>query len=587
MSSTVTSLKKDRKTPGVYVTEFPAFPPSIVGVATAVPVFIGYTETAVDPSSQKPVYLEAISISSMADYTAAFGYGFDTSYVVARVNTDSSKPAIPYDFQANITDDKGAVTLGQFVVGAQEAGALTGSIAPQFNLYMAMQLFYANGGGQCFVISAANYWGTFDVKPPVTSTPVQVSATTLISGLTVAQDTRGPTMIVVPDACLLAPTPGATATDPVVYADYGKVVTVMLDQASMLQDRVAILDLPGALDPANWSKPGLLAMRENFYKEIAPSQDSFSYGAAYAPAVESSVLTKDDINFNNLRNTDASTETMNILLNTQAIASYTDPATLKSVQARIAHAFPVTATGNQYAPADTSLYPAPPTDPVKLAAYNTTLDQYLVNAVPLFGQIEQILVGKLNSAPPSGILAGVWTANDANRGVWNAPANVSLASVIGPKVVLSDKDQGDYNAPLNGEAIDILRALVNRGTVVWGARTLDANSLDYRYIQVRRTLIYIEQSIKAALQQFVFAPNTGGTWATVTAAISNFLTNLWQSGGLMGDKVSDAFTVQCGLGSTMTGLDILNGYMIVNVAVQMVHPAEFIELTFTQTMQGI
>jgi phage tail sheath protein FI len=164
---------------------------------------------------------------------------------------------------------------------------------------------------------------------------------------------------------------------------------------------------------------------------------------------------------------------------------------------------------------------------------------------------------------------------------------LSLADVIGPKVLLTDEDQGNYNAPLNGNAIDILRAMINRGTVVWGARTLDGNSLDYRYIQVRRTLIYIEQSIKEALQQFVFAANDGGTWATVTSAISNFLTQLWQAGGLMGDKASDAFSVKCGVPSTMSGLDVLNGYMIVNVTVQMIHPAEFIELTFTQTMQGV
>jgi phage tail sheath protein FI len=577
MSSTTTSLKKDRKTPGVYVTEFPAFPPSIVGVATAVPIFIGYTETAMDPSSQKPAYLQAVPIGSMADYTAAFGYGYDTSYTVAQVNTDPTK-LVAYDFQANFVDSTAKTVSAQFVVGATVAGAVVGDIAPQFNLYTAMQLFYANGGGSCFVVSVANYWGKTDVIPTPAAPAVSVDGTLLAAGLDVSQDTRGPTMLVIPDACMLG-----TPTD---YSAYGTLAVKMLKQASLLQDRVAILDLPGALNPDNWTKPGLIATRSAFYDQIAAAQNSFSYGVAYAPAVETSILTTDDVTFNNLGGSADSIKTMNNLLNTQAVAAYADPDTLKSVQAHIAQAF-LAGAGAEYAQPDTTLFPAPPTDPVALAQYTTTLDQYLVNAVPLFGQIEQILVSKLNAAPPSGILAGVWTANDASRGVWNAPANVSLASVIAPKVLLTDLDQADYNVPLNGEAIDILRALVNRGTVVWGARTLDGNSLDYRYIQVRRTLIYIEQSIKGALQQFVFAANDGGTWTTVTAAISNFLTNLWQSGGLMGDKASDAFTVQCGLGSTMTGLDILNGYMIVNVTVQMIHPAEFIELTFTQTMQGV
>jgi phage tail sheath protein FI len=123
--------------------------------------------------------------------------------------------------------------------------------------------------------------------------------------------------------------------------------------------------------------------------------------------------------------------------------------------------------------------------------------------------------------------------------------------------------------------------------VVWGARTLDANSLDWRYIQVRRTLVYIETSIKTALNQFVFAANDGKTWVAATAMVSGFLQGLWSQGGLMGDKASDAFTVQCGLGSTMTGMDILNGYMIVQVTLQMIHPAEFIELTFKQKMEGV
>ena len=117
--------------------------------------------------------------------------------------------------------------------------------------------------------------------------------------------------------------------------------------------------------------------------------------------------------------------------------------------------------------------------------------------------------------------------------------------------------------------------------------TLDGNSNDERYIQARRTIIYIEQSIKSALNVFIFAPNDANTWVTVTAKVSNFLTDLWEQGGLMGAKASDAFTVQCGLGSTMTGQDILDGYMIVQVTLQMIRPDEFIELTFRQKMEGV
>jgi phage tail sheath protein FI len=159
--------------------------------------------------------------------------------------------------------------------------------------------------------------------------------------------------------------------------------------------------------------------------------------------------------------------------------------------------------------------------------------------------------------------------------------------VVQPSLKLNGDQQGPLNVPLNGKAVNVIREFVGRGPVVWGARTLDGNSNDWRYVQVRRTIVYVEQSIKAALNMFVFAPNTGTTWVAVTAMVSGFLTNLWQQGGLMGAKPDEAFSVQCGLGSTMTGIDVLEGYMIVQVTLQMIRPAEFIELTFKQKMQGV
>jgi phage tail sheath protein FI len=117
------------------------------------------------------------------------------------------------------------------------------------------------------------------------------------------------------------------------------------------------------------------------------------------------------------------------------------------------------------------------------------------------------------------------------------------------------------------------------------SRTLDGNSNDY--IQVRRTLLYVEQSIRDALQPFVFAPNTGQTWATVVSTVSGLLTTVWSQGGLLGATAAEAFTVQCGVGSTMTGTDVLEGWMIVQVTLAMIRPAEFIELTFKQKMEGV
>jgi hypothetical protein len=107
---------------------------------------------------------------------------------------------------------------------------------------------------------------------------------------------------------------------------------------------------------------------------------------------------------------------------------------------------------------------------------------------------------------------------------------------------------------------------------------------DWRYIQVRRALIYIEQSIKSALDRFVAAPNDADTWAAAVGVVSSFLDGVWSQGGLIGAAASESYTVQCGLGSTMTAQDILEGYMIVQVTLQMIRPGEFIELTVKQKL---
>jgi hypothetical protein len=214
------------------------------------------------------------------------------------------------------------------------------------------------------------------------------------------------------------------------------------------------------------------------------------------------------------------------------------------------------------------------------------LGQALRAEIPGAAELFRQAAESQNVLPPSGAMAGVITMTDATRGVWNAPANVGIAGLIAPTYQISDQEQQDLNTPVEGLAVNAIRTFVGRGVVVWGARTLDGNSNDWRYIQVRRTLIYVEQSVKTAPNSFVFAPNTATTWVTVTAMIESFLHGLWSSGGLMGPTPAQAFSVQCGLGSTMTADDVLNGVMIVQVRLQMVHPAEFIELVFKQQMLG-
>jgi phage tail sheath protein FI len=581
---TATSSYLARVTPGVYTTEIDAFGTGIVGVATAVPIFIGYTEFAGDPTTGAPMYNQPVPISSMMEYGQYFGGAAPAGFAVAPIGNPNSQSASGSGasgsgsssgstastetpaFYASYVPATGAAAITPFSLqSTAEAGEIT-----QFNLYWAMQAFFANGGSQCYIVSVGSYW--VGQSPTSIPTPTaqwfldSIGGTALNAGVTAAGYATGPTMTVVPEACLLT------------LSDYSNVVTAMLSQASVLKDRVAIIDPPGILSANTLTL--LEAAQTALAGAIAPAISGASYGAVYAPAINASVVSPSNILYTNLVDAGGNNATINNILTTQATQLYSGAA-LTSVQAAIATAFPVADKGAQYSLSGTGY---PTIQNQTLAEWQLALDNVLLSTLPVFKQIETLVAAAMNILPASPFAAGVWAASDSRNGVWNAPANIALASAVSPLYIMSDAEQGGFNMPVNGQAINIIRAQPGRGNVVWGARTLDGNSLDYRYIQVRRTLIYIEQSIKQALAPYVFAANDSLTWSTVSAAISSFLTDLWQRGGLMGAKPSEAFTVSVGLGSTMTAQDVLNGYMIVAVTLQLIHPAEFIELTFTQTM---
>jgi hypothetical protein len=194
----------------------------------------------------------------------------------------------------------------------------------------------------------------------------------------------------------------------------------------------------------------------------------------------------------------------------------------------------------------------------------------------------QTLAGTL---PPSGAMAGVYATTDSTRGVWSAPASVGIVGATSVTLRLSDSQQADLNVDaVSGKSVNAIRFFNAQGLLVWGARTLDGNSQDWRFVPVRRTVTYIEQSVKQALQAFVFAPNDASTWRAVQGMIAGFLTGLWQQGGLQGAKASDGFQVSIGLGSTMTAQDLLDGVMRVTLLLALVRPAEFIVVTIEQQM---
>lgn len=188
--------------------------------------------------------------------------------------------------------------------------------------------------------------------------------------------------------------------------------------------------------------------------------------------------------------------------------------------------------------------------------------------------------------PPSSAVVGVYTANDTDRGVWKAPANVRLASVIEPVVRIDNAYQDSLNLDAtSGKAINAIRAFTGKGTLVWGARTLAGNDNEWRYVPVRRFFNMVEESVKKSTQWAVFEPNDPNTWVKVRGMIENYLTQKWREGALAGATTKDAFFVRCGLGTTMTAQDILEGRLIVELGIAAVRPSEFIILSFSHQVQ--
>jgi uncharacterized protein len=657
------------KTPGVYVEEIPKFPPSIAPVETAIPAFVGYTEKAVrngETLLKKPTRIE-----SLAEYEQLFG-GPPSQNVEVFLDGDNN-----------------------FV--RSQAGSM-------LYLYDSLRMFYANGGGKCYIVSVGKY----------PSAPAGILAADVESGLLELEKEDEPTIILMPEAVSVSGGP---------YSLQQKA----LAQSAKLMDRVVVCELLNATDSTTFNTK-IAEFRNGI------GINDLKYGAAYAPWINANlprslrrknlILKREGTNSNiqleslttdtdilNLladvvlaENTGASLDASEIAISGAAEKTLSDAlqaaldayrvtdntttpanlgtalqgftnltlALLKAVQDINTTAFPVTtqfkikeaivsylenpslknsvkklAANHLFiaqAPAIVLINTASPdfnpsavllgyADGAALLAdvalgdvaadytnANTNKKRadvsrdaaYIAcgNAIAIFRHIEkstdefekslnnalQVSFGKfkelttkgaeaLNLLPPGGAVAGIYAKTDNERGVWKAPANVSLSAVISPAVRISHEQQAEYNVDVNaGKSVNIIRSFTGKGTLIWGARTLAGNDNEWRYVNVRRFFNFVEESVKKATEQFVFESNDANTWVKVQAMIENFLNTLWRQGALQGVKPEHAFYVAVGLGKTMTALDILEGRMIIEIGMAAVRPAEFIILRFSHKM---
>jgi uncharacterized protein len=175
--------------------------------------------------------------------------------------------------------------------------------------------------------------------------------------------------------------------------------------------------------------------------------------------------------------------------------------------------------------------------------------------------------------PPSGHIAGVYARTDTERGVHKAPANTAVRGVLGLEQRLSDGQHG----PLNLAGINVLRIFPGSAqVVVWGARTtVDPDITDWLYVNVRRLLLFIEESIEEGIRFAVFEPNNQALWQKLKRTISEFLTRVWRDGALFGEKPEQAFYVRIDEALNPPSTRAL-GQLYIEIAVAPVRPAEFI-----------
>jgi hypothetical protein len=182
--------------------------------------------------------------------------------------------------------------------------------------------------------------------------------------------------------------------------------------------------------------------------------------------------------------------------------------------------------------------------------------------------------------PPGGYIAGIYARSDQERGVHKAPANEVVRGALGLEFAITKGVQ----EILNPRGVNCIRTFPGRGIRVWGARTTSSDSL-WKYINVRRLFLFLEESIEEATQSFVFEPNNEKLWERVKQTITQFLTRVWRDGALMGTTPDQAFFVKVDR-TIMTQDDIDNGRLIVMIGVAPVKPAEFVIFRIAQTRGG-
>ena len=460
-------------------------------------------------------------ITSMIEYEAIFG---------------TTEP-IPIDIEVDTNPNSG---LNRIEVIPKWEGL-------QFMMYYSLQSYFANGGGPCYIIStgAQKVEETPERGTPPPAPPKEID---LIVKLETEDE---PTLLVFPDA---------------VYGEgYGDLLqAALLHCADPKQNnRFVIMDVPEETDKNEPDRIGKDA--ENFRELVGTGIEKLKYGAAYYPYLKTTlpiVYHPEQVIINSIKQGGKEIdEVVTALTGLQDdTASQAEKDKIEKRKEELTKMKELSGKNINEACEDSN------------ALYNE-----IIRALREKGRV---------TLPPSSIIAGIYAQTDNLRGVWKSPANVSVNTVIGPDIKISDNDNDRLNVDTNtGKSINAIRAFTGQGNLVWGGRTLAGNDNEWRYISIRRFFNMVEESTKRSLRRFVFEPNNRNTWVKVKAMIDNYLNGLWRAGALLGDKPEQAYKVAVGMPETFTEDEMFQGFMVVEIHMAVVRPAEFIVLKFMHKFQ--
>lgn len=550
------------KSPGVYVEEISTLPPSVAEVSTAVPAFVGYTQLGAGSVHQ---------VSTMLEFEQAFGLAAPSTFTV-ETHVDPATGDI-------VTD---SITRG-------ESG-----VTPKFLMHYCLDLYFKNGGSRCYVASVGDFG----------STPAKEH---FERGLAMIEQEDEPTLLVLTDAVNLA------------AGDYYDLCQQALAQCKKLGDRFAVFDVKdGDVDAfRNGIGTDGLAYGAAYYPYLATNlgyryreQDVTVIDKSAAPSAPSWQKTfgADGITVSQTGSPADTPPQVQITKGTAATAvgftvedgkltiSNADGKTGADVATAFqtwmsdpgndAGGFTITASGTGDGPVTTTGASVEDLQSTGGGGSgSSTLASVQSTKTALYNHVKKALSKPRAVLPASAAVAGIYARVDRDRGVWKAPANVSVSSIIGPETRITNDDQERLNVdPTAGKSINAIRAFAGKGTLVWGARTLAGNDNEWRYVSVRRLFIMIEESAKKSTAFAVFEPNDATTWLKVKGMLESYLYGLWERGALQGSTPEQAYFVNVGLGKTMTVQDVLEGRMIVEIGIAAVRPAEFIVLRFTHKL---